>query len=148
MSDNWVIDTSVLIKSFIKEQDSRRVRTLINQLRSSNPPTLHVPETCLPECGNVLWKQVRFHGLPSQRAKVAMKRLVNLPLTIYPANELLPRTLEIALDHTLAVYDTLYLALAEKVKHPFITVDARQMAIAQTLGLVLKPITDFAEYTP
>ncbi len=146
MSDAWVIDTSVLIKGFVREKDSLRAKTLMTQLLSQDPPVLHIPETCLAECANVLWKQVRFHGTSVTDAKLALHNLINLNLTVYPSNLLLQRALEIALEHTLAVYDALYLALAQQMNLPLITVDARQRDIAEKLYIQIKPLTDFPEY--
>lgn len=146
MSEQWVIDASVLVQGFMEDTYSRRVDTLLAELNISNPPVLHIPETCLAECANVLWKQVRFHGTSVADAKLALHNLINLNLTVYPSNLLLPRALEIALEHTLAVYDALYLALAQQMNLPLITVDARQRDIAEKLRIQIKPLTDFPEY--
>jgi predicted nucleic acid-binding protein len=56
---------------------------------------------------------------------------------------LLTRWLQIGLAHQLALYDSVYLALAEKLRYPLITVDERQAKAAAALGLILKSITDF-----
>jgi predicted nucleic acid-binding protein len=56
---------------------------------------------------------------------------------------LLTRGLQIGLAHQLALYDSVYLALAEKLRYPLITVDERQAKAAAALGLILKSITDF-----
>jgi predicted nucleic acid-binding protein len=61
--------------------------------------------------------------------------------------ELLPRALEIGLNNQLAVYDSVHIALAEKLGLPLITVDAKQATAATASGVVLKPITDFPEFT-
>jgi predicted nucleic acid-binding protein len=74
---------------------------------------LYVPEFCLLECTNVLWKQVRFHKLPVSEAERLTTDLVGLPLTIVPVTGMLPRALEIGLAHQLAIYDSMYIALAE-----------------------------------
>ena len=66
-----------------------------------------------------------------------------LPMYIEPAPLLLQRALEIGLQHQLVVYDSAYIALAERLSYPFITVDARQEQAARALGVTLKPISDF-----
>ena len=60
---------------------------------------------------------------------------------------LLPRALEIALAARLAVYDCVHIALAENLRCSLITADTRQADAAQNLGINLKPITDFPEYS-
>ncbi len=57
--------------------------------------------------------------------------------------DLLVRALQIGLEHKLAIYDSVYIALAEKHNLPLITADARQAAAAQQVGVTLKPVTDF-----
>jgi predicted nucleic acid-binding protein len=55
----------------------------------------------------------------------------------------MPDALSIGLKYNLAVYDSLYLAMAKKLNLPFITVDVRQEAAAKAEGISLKSITDF-----
>jgi predicted nucleic acid-binding protein len=43
----------------------------------------------------------------------------------------------------LAVYDWVYVALAERLGCPLISIDAPQVRAAQTESVVLKPLTDF-----
>jgi predicted nucleic acid-binding protein len=104
---------------------------------------LYTPEFCILECANVLWKQVRFHNMPQAAAESLLDDLIALPLIVLPAAGLLKRGLQIGLAHQLAVYDAVYIALAERLGYPLITTDARQSAAAQALGVTLKPVTDF-----
>jgi predicted nucleic acid-binding protein len=41
------------------------------------------------------------------------------------------------------VYDSLYIALAQRIQAPMITLDTRQMQVAQIEGITLKSILDF-----
>jgi len=90
-----------------------------------------------------LWKHVRFRGLPQAIAEGLVDQLTDLPFIILRSHDILKRSLQIGLTHQLAAYDSVYLALAEKQKLPLITVDARQATAARTMGIVVKPITDF-----
>ena len=67
-----------------------------------------------------------------------------LPFQIVPVINLLSRALQIGLSYQLAVYDSLYIALALDLDCPLITVDARQLNAATACGVVIKPITDFS----
>jgi predicted nucleic acid-binding protein len=91
---------------------------------------IHVPEFCFVECTNVLWKRVRFHGLPEATAEGLVENLLALPITIVPATGVLKRSLQIGLMHQLAVYDSIYIALAETLSLPLITDDQRQAKAA------------------
>lgn len=106
--------------------------------------TLHIPEFCLLECTNVLWKQVRFHGLPQPNAEQIIQELLRLPFQVESVSHLLPSALQIGLAHQLAVYDSLYIALAQHLSLPLITVDDRQSVAATASCVVVKPIGDFS----
>ena len=148
MIEQYVVDTSVLIQGFIDDADSARVDTLLLLTSHPDPIFLHIPEFCVVECANVLWKQVRFHGTTAAEADMLLLDLITLPLTVHTAGEILPRALNIALAHQLVVYDAVHIALAEKLGYPLITVDSKQATTAAAVGVTLKPITDFPEYTP
>ncbi|MFB2881319.1 type II toxin-antitoxin system VapC family toxin [Floridanema aerugineum] len=74
--------------------------------------------------------------------------LLDLPLQIVPIKELLPRAFEIGLAHQLAIYDSLYIALALNLNCPLITVDDRQLNAAIANSVIIKPITDFSPGEP
>jgi predicted nucleic acid-binding protein len=139
----FVVDPSVLIQGYIQDAQTAHVQSLLKGLTKDEPTVLHVPEFCLLECTNILWKQVRFHGASVEDTRKALTRLNTTPLTVHPARTFLERALSIGLDHELAVYDSIYIALAETLHLPLITVDARQIAAAQKVSVVLKSVTDF-----
>jgi predicted nucleic acid-binding protein len=92
---------------------------------------------------NVLWKHVRFYSLPQSEAELFAQELLSYPFTFMPADEALPRALQIGLEHKLVIYDSVYIALAEKYNYPLITGDAGRETAAKTVGVTIKPISDF-----
>ena len=138
---DYIVDASVVIQHFITDTHTPHVDALFHEL--GNTVELHVPEFCLLECANVLWKEVRFHGMPQADASMLVTDLVSLPLTILPVSRLLSRSLQIGLTHQLAVYDATYIALAEALNRSLITVDTNQDKAARAVGITLKSITDF-----
>jgi predicted nucleic acid-binding protein len=84
-------------------------------------------------------------SIPQVEAERLVSDLVGLPLSIVPVAGLLTRSLQIGLTHQLAVYDSTYIALAEKLRYPLITVDLRQEAAARALNVTIKSITDFTQ---
>jgi len=138
---HYVVDASVVIQHFIPDTYTTNADVLFDQL--SKTLEIHVPEFCLLECTNVLWKQVRFNNLTLAEAKASIQDLQMLPIYVEPASLLLQRALEIGIQHQLAVYDSAYIALAERLGYPFVTVDSRQEQAARAVGLTLKPVTDF-----
>ena len=117
MSD-YVVDASVVIQRLIKDAYTENARVLFGQLATSD--NLIVPEFCILECSNVLWKQVRFQGMPQSQAESLVNALTALPLSVVSVTHFLRRNLEIGLTHQLAIYDSVYITLAETLNHPLI----------------------------
>ncbi|MCA0456637.1 MAG: type II toxin-antitoxin system VapC family toxin [Chloroflexi bacterium] len=138
---HYVVDASVVIQHFIPDTFTFNADSLFDEI--SKTLEIHVPEFCLLECTNVLWKQVRFNNLTVADAKASIQDLLLLPIYVEPAPLLLQRALEIGVEHQLAVYDSTYIALAERLGYPLVTVDARQETAARAVGIALKPVTDF-----
>ncbi len=142
MATRYVVDASAIGHYLDPDIYTTEVTNLLAGLAQGTE--LYVPEFCLLECTNVLWKHVRFDGLPESDAQETISDLLQLPFQIVPIRSLLPRALQIGLNHQLAVYDSLYIALALDLNCPLITVDSRQAIAATASGVILKPITDFA----
>ena len=143
MRAEYVIDASVAVQNFIIDAHSETVDRLF-ELAADGVLRLWAPEFCLAECTNVLWKAVRFQGMDAARALTLSRDLSDAPLHLVAAHKLLPRALELGIEHNSPIYDTVYIALAETQALPLITVDRRQARIATAHGVTLKPITDFS----
>lgn len=76
-------------------------------------------------------------------ASLLVTALVELEVTVMPTLGLLTRALQLGLKHQLAIYDSVYIALAEQLNYPLITDDGRQAEAAAAEGVTLKLITDF-----
>jgi predicted nucleic acid-binding protein len=137
----YIVDASVVVQLLVTETYTAETKTLFASIEDGN--RLIVPEFGLMECTNVLWKHVRFHGLQQTDAEKQIQILIALDVMVAPVIGLMSRALAIGLQHQLAVYDSVYIALAEKLKHPLITIDQRQAKAAQNEGVILKAITDF-----
>ena len=143
MSAEYVIAASVAVQRMVRNDQTPYVRTLF-RLAADGVLRLWAPEFCLAECTNVLWKAVRFQGMDAARALTLSRDLSDAPLHLVAAHKLLPRALELGIEHNSPIYDTVYIALAETQALPLITVDRRQARIATAHGVTLKPITDFS----
>jgi predicted nucleic acid-binding protein len=141
MTERYVVDTSIVIQRLIVEEHTPQVRRLFAQMAQGL--VIVVPEFCLLECANVLWKQVRFQGMPQQTAEHLLNELLALPLQIVSVAQFMPRALQIGLATQLAIYDSLYLALAENFNCALITVDQKQADAAVSTQIAIKNITDF-----
>jgi len=142
----YVIDTNILVQAYIREPHTARVQTVLQGLDQPEPDELHIPEFTLVECANVLWQHICRHGMPIDTTKESVRALLELRLHVHLAANLLPRAFEIGVDHALATYDSIHIALAEKLNCPLITLDERQSQAAVAIGVTLKSMTDFPEF--
>lgn len=137
----YIVDASIAVQLVIEDAHTAETKALFKEIERGDK--LIMPEFGLLECTNVLWKQVRFNDVPPAKTIRHTQDLQELDLVIVPVVGLLPRALEIGLEHQLAVYDSAYIALAKQMGHPLITDDSRQAKAAQAEGVSLKAITDF-----
>jgi predicted nucleic acid-binding protein len=138
---NYIVDTSVVADVLVSGIYTVQAERLM--LSVDNMTKLLVPGFCLVECTNVLWKRVRARGISQAEAEILADDLLPLPLSIASVDKLFKRALQIGLAHQLAIYDSVYIALAESYQYPLITADAKQETAARTVGVIIKPITDF-----
>ena len=137
----YIVDASIVVQLLITEPHTAETKALFKGIE--NGDLLYVPEFALIECTNVLWKYVRFHSLAQADAEKQIEILSSLDIVLIPVTPLLPRALKIGVAHKLAIYDSVYIALAEQLGHPLITDDTKQARAALAEGVTLKPITDF-----
>lgn len=85
--------------------------------------TLAAPHLSLPEAANVLRRHERSGLVHGAEATLAHADLLALPLQLWPYEPLAERAFE--LRHNLTIYDASYVALAELLGAPVLTLDAR-----------------------
>jgi predicted nucleic acid-binding protein len=137
----YIVDASVVIEYLVTGAYTPNARALFSQATPNE--RFIVPEFCLLECTNVLWKQVRFNGMPVTQAEALLRHLKKLPLTRVPAKAALSNALTIGLTHQLAIYDSAYVALAKRSGYPFISIDQPQIRAATAESVTLIPVTNF-----
>lgn len=137
----FVVDASVVISRIIRETYTPNARALFRPTQPLNE--LYVPEFCRLECVNVLWKHVRFQGMSQSQAEQNIRDLIALPLKAVPVASLYMEALQIGLAHKLAIYDSIYIALAKHMKESLISIDQPQIRAALLEGVTVKAITDF-----
>ena len=92
--------------------------------------SLHVPHVMELEVLHALRRQALLGTLSRQRSSEALTDLGNISFTRYPHTPLMGRIWE--LNENLTAYDAAYVALAEALDAPLITMDAR---LAQVPGI-------------
>jgi predicted nucleic acid-binding protein len=121
MSD-LVVDSSVVAKWLLPEADSAKAHQLIVQTAASGE-RLIVLDLVFPEVANAIWKRHRQQLINRIESKALLDALVHVPVAVEPAVSLLDSAFEIAAKYDRAIYDALFVALAEKLGLPGITAD-------------------------
>lgn len=84
---NAIVDASVVIEYLITGPHTPGVQAFFN--RATAADRLTVPEFCLLECTNVIWKQVRFGGMAQSDAQNLVRVLRMLKLRRAPVRQVL-----------------------------------------------------------
>lgn len=137
----YVVDASVVMEYLVTGSFTDNARALFAQVSASD--RLIVPEFCLLECTNVLWKQVRFQGMGVSQAQTLLRHLRRLPLLRVPVKAALPMALSISLQQRLPVYDSVHVALASRLGCPLVSLDQPQTRAAAATDVLLKSLSDF-----
>lgn len=118
----YVVDPSVAVKVVIPEADSGRAIRLRDEY-AAGIHSLIAPDIYPPEIANGLVSAERQGRIgPGEAAIFLHDLLLNAPV-MFRTNPLLFRAMEIALAHRRAVYDCVYLALAEREACELVTAD-------------------------
>jgi predicted nucleic acid-binding protein len=118
----YVVDASVLVKWFLHHQEADRDRALaLRDLHISGKSTIYIPRLALLEVLNA----IRFSPKGDEEdGETALEALQDLNLEAKSADvNLLRKANAIAWAYKIAIYDALYVAMAEQVGHPLITAD-------------------------
>ncbi|HLB95703.1 MAG TPA: type II toxin-antitoxin system VapC family toxin [Patescibacteria group bacterium] len=137
---NLVVDSSVIIKWFVKqdEQDRAQALWLKNQFLKGQL-SLVVPDLVFYEISNVLKTKKEFRR---ELVRKAIRLLFLYPFqTIWPSSALFLTASKIAYSHELTIYDAVYLALAQELGCPFLTAD--QKLQVKRKNLLVYSLKDF-----
>jgi predicted nucleic acid-binding protein len=121
MSD-LVLDSSVVAKWILPEADSDKAHELIVQANASGG-RLIVLDLVFPEVANAIWKRHRQQLIDLSEARGLLDALIRSPVTVELAQSLLVPAFEVAARYDRAVYDALFVALAEQLDLPGVTAD-------------------------
>ena len=84
-----------------------------------------IPEHFRLEVSNAIRNSLRSRRLTLERAATAFETVLRIPAQSVPLVDLLEPGFEAALLYDCALYDALYLALAEQLDCPFVHADRR-----------------------
>ena len=126
-----VIDCGTAIKWYVPEPQQADARALRLAARNGLH-TLYAPAFIRTEFANVMWKkcvvcgEITVADLISHRSAFHQEQV-----DLTPDEKLLDDAVGIALAHKRTVYDSLYIALAQRLGCKFVTTDARLVNAVQ-----------------
>jgi predicted nucleic acid-binding protein len=118
----YVIDSSVALKWVLPESDSAKALRLRDGY-SNGIQELLAPDIFPPEIANGLASAERQGRIRTGESAVFLNDVLSASPALHHSSPLLIRAMEIALFTKRAVYDCLYLALAEAEGCEFVTAD-------------------------
>lgn len=132
-----VVDASITIETLVSSQF---VGFAENAIFGDLSPEFRAiaPQFALLEGANVLWKYVGRGLIPSERGFALFEQLLEIPVNIVSIEDVLTQAFEIGMQYRLAIYDSVYIALAQQLSAPLYTLDARQADAARTHGIVVQ----------
>ena len=138
-----VIDTNVLVKRVIPEDDSYVDGNILEQ-HDRGVISLIAPDYILTECANVIWKHARRHGMSNPDLSASLRALQSLGVRLTPQSELLEDALRFAAAADIAVYDALFCVLAQREDAELITADLPLVNRLAGSGLRVRPLREWA----
>ncbi|HET7485885.1 MAG TPA: type II toxin-antitoxin system VapC family toxin [Solirubrobacterales bacterium] len=132
-----VVDASVIVTALIRGEYAEWAEEQLSAAGAGR--SLWAPHLIDAEVGHALRRRVAARKLGDDRASAALGKLVGLPLRRIAHTDLLNRAWE--LRHNLSIYDGLYVALAETLRMPLLTLD-RRLAKAARASTGIEVLTD------
>lgn len=114
-----VVDASALLEVLLRTPAAEAVEERLFGVGE----TLHAPHLIDVEVAQVIRRYAAASEIDEERGRAALVDLGNFPLRRYPHGFLLPRVWE--LRSNLTAYDATYVALAEALGAPLLTLDRR-----------------------
>ena len=114
-----VLDASAAIELILGTLDGTKVAARI----ADPAETLHAPHLIDIEVAQVMRRYADLGTISGPRGRAALQDLADLDLARYAHDALLPRVWQ--LRRNLTAYDAAYVALAEALGAPLLTLDAR-----------------------
>lgn len=135
-----VVDASVVVEFLAPDADETEAAALLFDQWAQTGEDLHAPAMLPLEVMNALLTGVRRGRWDGQAADGASSLLASLPISLHadPADRHRAWDLARRYDNH-PIYDMMYVALAQRLGEPLVTVDDKVRRRLSHLGLVIRP---------
>ncbi len=123
MKDKVVLDSSIIVALFFKEELSDEVEKIVEEYSE-----YYTVDISYSEVANAAWKKVRIYGEDEELSKRALDVAVDFiekVCRVEDSRALLNQAFELAVKHNLTVYDALFIVLAMKLNEKLLTTDRK-----------------------
>ena len=130
------MDSNILVKLVLNEAGSKEARASVADALKKGY-ALHTVDIALAEGLNVIWKHANaLKDLKMKEARPATEDLTRVydGLNIVTAREIAAEAVRIALAQNITVYDSLYIAGAQKLKGILFTADWKLCVTAKKIS--------------
>ena len=127
----WVLDASVTMPWFFADEATPFTEGLLDALGAQD---LWAPSLWVIECSNVLQSAQRRQRIDARRRAEIASELSALPVRIDQEPPSFVNLDRLVAAHGLSAYDAVYLELAQRRSLVLVSLDARLIAAARTLG--------------
>lgn len=127
VADMYVADTGVFLRWFI-DQDGFKQAQNLRRMLTDEEVTISTVDFARVEVAGVLRKKGLLTGRITREQFTQAVRIIDdtTGVTVYPTTaDRLQRAAELAACHMLGIYDALFVQLAEELKVPLLTSDAK-----------------------
>ncbi len=127
-----IVDSSVLFALFFPEEYSEWSEETIREYSE-----LHVPELVFLETSNAAWKRIIIFKQPGDIVLKNLKLLhefISNICIVHRDMDYLQRAIELSIKLGTTIYDSLFLAIAERHKTKVLTIDRKLVEILEHRG--------------
>lgn len=135
-----VVDASVAIRTILHEDESPIA------LASLRRDGWSAPDLIMTELTNIVWKRHRADEITREQVEEAGRLIETLNLYTEPSRRLTRRALELSVNLEHAAYDCFYLAHAEDLRCPVLTLDRKLTNKVRQSDAIKVEMIDLKEY--
>ena len=122
-----ILDSSVIAKWFFPEE-SGQLALKIKDDFTANVTSISAPLLLYWEINNLLKTATKRSRITAKSAVSVYEAFLKLNFIVYSSEELMAKTLKIAIQFDISSYDASYVALAEYLQKPFFTADQKLLS--------------------